>query len=128
LKAPKVRQRKTPYHIGSPREITSVQRLHYPKNVSLKLDENPVNIENPALRYTYQDLFDNKVYTHRSSLLIKQKDVALKDMSDYLNSLEEIRKDWEYTLTVSDPESKDGYDELLTLKTRLKALSSGIND
>jgi hypothetical protein len=123
LKAPKVQQRTTPYHLGSPRQITSVLKLHYPKKVSLKLDENPVAIENPALRYVYQDQFEGDVYTHTSSLDLKQKDVAVSDMDTFLRSLKDIRKDWEYTLTVLNPDIIPGYNDLLDLKARLKVLS-----
>jgi hypothetical protein len=123
LKRPKVRQRKTPYHLGSPRQITSVLELHYPKQVVLKLDENPVSIENPTLHYTYQDQFTDGIYTHTSSLLVKRKDVAVTDMDNYLHSIEEIQKDWEYTLTVINPEAMPGYNDLLSLKARLKLLS-----
>jgi hypothetical protein len=125
LKAPKVRQRRTPYYLGSPSQITSVLRLRYPKKVSLALDENPVSIENRALRYVYQDQFADDVYTHTASLLVKQKDVALADLDNYLSSLEEIRKDWEYTLTVAKPEATPGYRYLMKLKQHLRTLSGG---
>jgi hypothetical protein len=116
LKAPKVRQRKTPYHLGTPRQITSVFRLHYPKKVSLKFDINPVTIENSALRYSYQDDFDGDVFTHTSSLLLKQKDVALLDMDNFMSSLKEIRKDWKYTLSVVNPDTSPGYSDSQSLK------------
>jgi hypothetical protein len=91
--------------------------------VSLKLEEQPVTIENPAVRYVYQDQFTDDVFTHTSSLLLKQKDVAVSDMDTFLRSLKEIRKDWEYTLTVSNPDEIPGYSDLLDLKARLKVLS-----
>ena len=125
LKKPKVRQRNTPYRLGSPRQVTSVLQLRYPKKVALKLDENPVEIENPALRYVYQDQFANDVYIHTSSLLLKKKDVGLSELDDFLNSIEEIRKDWEYTLTVVNPDAIPGYGDLMSLKSRLKNLSGG---
>jgi hypothetical protein len=125
LKAPKVRQRKTPYYIGLKHEITSEQKIHYPKDVALNLDENPVNIENNALRYTYQDLYADSVYTHRSSLLIKNKDVALSDLDNYIKSLEEIRKDWEFTITVAESQTQRSNNDLAKLKNRLKILSQG---
>ncbi|MEW8688846.1 MAG: DUF3857 and transglutaminase domain-containing protein [Candidatus Thiodiazotropha sp.] len=128
LKKPQVRQRTTPYYLGAPRKITSVLHLRYPRNVILKLDENPVSIENPTLRYVYQDQYSDGVYTHTSSLSLKQKDVALGDMRSYLDSLDEIRKDWEYTLTVANPDVVPGYSELLDLKARLKVLSGGYHE
>jgi hypothetical protein len=123
LKTPKVQRRTTPYQLGSPRQVTSVLKLHYPTKVSLKLEEQPVTIENPAVRYVYQDQFTDDVFTHTSSLLLKQKDVAVSDMDTFLRSLKEIRKDWEYTLTVSNPDEIPGYSDLLDLKARLKVLS-----
>ncbi|MEW8431771.1 MAG: hypothetical protein G8D61_18750, partial [gamma proteobacterium symbiont of Ctena orbiculata] len=85
-------------------------------------------IENPTLRYVYQDQYSDGVYTHTSSLSLKQKDVALGDMRSYLDSLDEIRKDWEYTLTVANPDVVPGYSELLDLKARLKVLSGGYHE
>ncbi|MES9991733.1 MAG: DUF3857 domain-containing protein [Candidatus Thiodiazotropha sp.] len=123
LKTPKVQQRTTPYRLGSPRQITSIFQLHYPKDVTLNLEEKPITIEHPALRYVYQDQFEDDVYTHTSSLVLKQKDVALTDLDKYLLSLKEIRKDWEYTLTVVNPESVPGYSDLQKLKARLKVIS-----
>ncbi|MEJ2691607.1 MAG: DUF3857 domain-containing protein [Candidatus Thiodiazotropha sp.] len=125
LRKPKVQQRKTPYRLGSPRQVTSVLQLRYPKKVTLKLDENPIKIENSSLRYVYQDEFANGVYIHTSSLLLKQKDVGLSELDDFLGSIEEIRKDWEYTLTVVNPDAIPGYADLVDLKTRLKTLSGG---
>ena len=123
LRTPKVKQRQTPYFLGSPRQVNSVFRLHYPQDVLIKLDEKPVNISNPALNYSYQDLYADGVYTHRSSLNVRQKNVALADVDVFLQDLEEIHKDWEYTLTVKDPNGLPGLRELQTLKQHLKQLA-----
>ncbi|MFN2188903.1 MAG: DUF3857 domain-containing transglutaminase family protein [Candidatus Promineifilaceae bacterium] len=128
LKAPNMRQRTTPYLLGQPRVINSSLRIHYPKPVVLKLDEKPVQIEHPAVRYTYRDKYSDGIYTHTSSLETKQKDVALSDLGDYLNSLEEIRRDWEYTLTVVNPDKVSGYQDFIGLKDRLRNLSGASND
>jgi hypothetical protein len=123
LKTPKVQQRTTPYYLGSPQQVNSVFKLHYPKKVSLKLEERPVAIENPVLRYVYQSQFVDDVFTHTSSLFLKQKDVAVSDLDNYLSALKEIRKDWEYTLTVVNPDTIPGYSDLQNLKALLKDLT-----
>jgi hypothetical protein len=128
LKTPKVQQRTTPYCLGSPRQVNSVFKLHYPKKVSLKLEESPVAIENPALRYVYQSHFADDVFTHTTSLLLKQKDVAVSELDDYLSALKEIRKDWEYTLTVVNPDAIPGQSDLQNLKALLNDLSGNDYD
>jgi hypothetical protein len=96
--------------------------------VSLKLEESPVAIENPALRYVYQSHFADDVFTHTTSLLLKQKDVAVSELDDYLSALKEIRKDWEYTLTVVNPDAIPGQSDLQNLKALLNDLSGNDYD
>lgn len=128
LKAPTVRQRQSPYYLGLPRRVNSVLRLHYPESVTINLDETPVSIENPAFKYTYQDRYADGVYTHRSSLNVLQKDVAVNDMDSFLRALDQIHNDWEYTLTVGVAASVPGRQELQTLKARLKKLAGKNHD
>ena len=128
LRTPKVKQRQTPYYLGLPQQVNSVIRLHYPENVAMNLDETVVSIDNPAFKYTYQDLYADRVYTHHSSLKVLQKDVALADVDSFLRALDQIKNDWEYTLTVRDQKLAPGWQELQTLKAHLKNLAGTNND
>lgn len=123
LNVPKVKKRSSPFYVGTAKSISHVTRLHYPEDVSLKFDEKPVSFKNRALEYTYTDSYSNNVYFHEVKLNITGVHVVPKELPDHIALVDEIKKDWDYTITFKNPTKIAGYRELLTLKRRLKELS-----
>lgn len=123
LKTPKVKDRKSPFYLGSLVDINHQTQIHYPEDIEMPLNEKPVILKNKSLEYRYTDSYANRKYTHKARLKILNDRIKAKDMDDYLALLEKIKEDWSYNLTFLDPTSITGYREILTLKKRLKELS-----
>lgn len=123
LAKPSIKRRHSPLYIGTPKTISHITHVHYPEDIQLTLDPEPVVFENDAIRYEYQDLYQNSQYTHRAHLEIKQSSVAPEDVPAHLALVDEINKDWEFSMRFEDPATNRGFRAFEALKRRLQALA-----
>ena len=123
LKAPKVKNRLSPFYLGAPVSVNHQTRVHFPEDVGLKLDPDPVKFESDVLKYEYRDSYADNVYVHKASFKTLNDRVDKDDIDSYLELRDKIKENWSYHVKFVDPGSVPGYREILTLKRRLKALS-----
>jgi hypothetical protein len=123
LKAPKVKERNSPLHLGSTKHINHITSLHYPEDIDIKLDSKPVTLKSNSIEYRYSDSYANNTYSHKASLKILNDRVETGDITEHLELVKNIKKDWRYNISFIDPTRVTGYREIISLKKRLQEMS-----
>lgn len=121
-------ERRLPFYIGQPSLVEGRFTINYPDSVDLNFPNSSKVYDEPSFRYEISDSYKNKVYTHKSSLEIKSDRVMPEDLLSYSEVREKLFDQWFFTIFSPKPDLFEGYDKIVQLKHRLKALEENYRE